>query len=199
MLDNSKESQILAAAKQSFEMLGYKGTTIDQIARLANIGKGTVYTIFKTKEEIFNRIVDEEIKRIQEIEMKIFEEKKDSSVLHEVVYEIFYARSNHPLVKKLNFEMKAHNTWEVVQALRKVEKHTQQQLESMITQLIEKNQLQTYRVDLTAFLIGEIYKGLLTTWEEEHGPLTKEEIGMIFDNIILSGIGAKSRRLQEES
>ncbi len=34
---------------------GYKATTMDQVARLANVGKGTIYTFFKNKEELFSK------------------------------------------------------------------------------------------------------------------------------------------------
>ncbi|GAA3330028.1 hypothetical protein GCM10020331_080890 [Ectobacillus funiculus] len=37
---------IIEAATASFASFGYKATTIDQVAKMANVGKGTIYTFF---------------------------------------------------------------------------------------------------------------------------------------------------------
>lgn len=188
-MDNAKEGQILQAAKSAFEELGYKGTTIEQIARIAKMGKGTIYTVFKTKEEIFNHVVDAEIKKILSTEKERFIDNQEYADLHETIYDFFMIRTHNPLVKKLLYEFKAHNTPEAGAALKKVERETQKQLEEFITLFISKNKLKPYRVDLVAFLIGEIYKVLLTTWEEDHPPLTREEMGQVFEEFIVKGIG----------
>jgi AcrR family transcriptional regulator len=44
---------ILAAATETFARFGFKKTSIDDIARRAGIGKGTVYLHFQSKEELF--------------------------------------------------------------------------------------------------------------------------------------------------
>jgi AcrR family transcriptional regulator len=58
-LDNAHRQAILDAADHMFVRHGYRRTTIEDIAREAGIGKGTVYLHFAKKEEIgsawFNR------------------------------------------------------------------------------------------------------------------------------------------------
>lgn len=49
---DSKCDLILCAAASLFERYGYSKTTIEDIAAAANIGKGTVYLHFSSKEEI---------------------------------------------------------------------------------------------------------------------------------------------------
>jgi AcrR family transcriptional regulator len=46
------KSRILQASMKLFGQYGYKKTTVDEIAREAKIGKGTVYLHFRTKEDI---------------------------------------------------------------------------------------------------------------------------------------------------
>ncbi len=48
---------ILAAATETFARFGFKKTSIDDIARRAGIGKGTVYLHFESKEELFATVV----------------------------------------------------------------------------------------------------------------------------------------------
>jgi TetR/AcrR family transcriptional regulator, fatty acid metabolism regulator protein len=58
---NEKEGKILKAATALFSKYGPKKTTIDDIAKEARIAKGTVYIYFKSKEEIFLAVVNQEI------------------------------------------------------------------------------------------------------------------------------------------
>ncbi|MFD1909464.1 TetR/AcrR family transcriptional regulator [Paenibacillus rhizoplanae] len=32
-----------------FSLFGYKATTMDQVAKIANVGKGTIYTFLRTR------------------------------------------------------------------------------------------------------------------------------------------------------
>lgn len=41
---------IVQAAAQSFALFGYKATTMDQVAKIANVGKGTIYTFLRIKK-----------------------------------------------------------------------------------------------------------------------------------------------------
>lgn len=49
-----KREDILLSAIQSFASKGFSKTTINDIAKTANIGKGTVYEYFKSKDEIIH-------------------------------------------------------------------------------------------------------------------------------------------------
>ncbi len=44
---------ILDAAGKLFQEKGYETTTIYEIAALAELGKGTIYSYFKSKEEVY--------------------------------------------------------------------------------------------------------------------------------------------------
>lgn len=55
----SKRQQILDAAYQVFSRKGYYCTTVDEIIRLADTGKGTVYNYFTSKEQLFYTVVKE--------------------------------------------------------------------------------------------------------------------------------------------
>jgi len=48
-----KVKQIAQASLKLFSKKGYAATSVEQIARAAGIGKGTIYEYFNTKEDIF--------------------------------------------------------------------------------------------------------------------------------------------------
>lgn len=58
-----KRERILDAALEKFQQFGFLKTTVDEIARQAQVGKGTIYSYFKNKEEVLIALVDREFMR----------------------------------------------------------------------------------------------------------------------------------------
>lgn len=54
-----KREIVLDAAYKTFLSEGFEKTSIEKIARAANIGKGSVYLYFKSKEELFITLMEE--------------------------------------------------------------------------------------------------------------------------------------------
>jgi TetR/AcrR family transcriptional regulator, regulator of autoinduction and epiphytic fitness len=52
----ARRAAILDAALQVFGQYGYRRTSMDDIARQAQIGKGTIYLSFTSKEEVFQAL-----------------------------------------------------------------------------------------------------------------------------------------------
>ena len=61
-----KKETILKVSQNLFSRFGLIKTTVDEIARLARIGKGTVYHYFRSKEAIFAEIVEKESRILKE-------------------------------------------------------------------------------------------------------------------------------------
>ena len=59
------KSLIFKSAIRIFSESGYRGATMDDIAANAGLAKGTLYYHFASKEEIFNFIVEEGLKILQ--------------------------------------------------------------------------------------------------------------------------------------
>ncbi len=55
----TKEQQILAAAEQEFLTKGYDGARTTAIAKVAGVTHAMLHYYFRTKEQLFERIVDE--------------------------------------------------------------------------------------------------------------------------------------------
>ncbi|MDD4149205.1 MAG: TetR/AcrR family transcriptional regulator [Bacteroidales bacterium] len=68
-MDNNKEitrENIINGASIAFSKLGYKKTTLDDIAGFTNVSKTGLYYYFKNKEEVFNEVIKKEAKHMQE-------------------------------------------------------------------------------------------------------------------------------------
>jgi len=67
-----KRMQILKIAETLFNRFGIHRTGVDEIARLADVAKGTIYNYFSNKDGLFRELVQEKI--------NIFEKMLESSV-----------------------------------------------------------------------------------------------------------------------
>ena len=94
---------ILEAATKSFSMFGYKATTMDHVAKIANVGKGTIYTFFKNKEELFFEIVNDLIKEMKERADESFDPSSTfMENAHRALMNMLEYRKEHHLTVKLS-------------------------------------------------------------------------------------------------
>ena len=60
-----KRENILHAATDVFSKYGFHGAKMEDIAREANIGKGTIYGYFNSKESLFYEMIKHGIKEYE--------------------------------------------------------------------------------------------------------------------------------------
>lgn len=63
-LDSAKARQILGGARKAFLADGFDGASMNDIARVAGVSKGTIYAYFPSKEALFEALVRED-RRVQ--------------------------------------------------------------------------------------------------------------------------------------
>ncbi|MBS4188790.1 TetR/AcrR family transcriptional regulator [Bacillus sp. FJAT-49705] len=180
---------IIEAATKSFSLFGYKATTMDQVAKIANVGKGTIYTFFKNKEELFDEIISSLIN-----EMKLAADEATNSTpsfhekVHRGLYKILEFRKKHQLTIKLFQEEKEMGTPAVIEVMTKLEDAIIKYLKDQILYAIEKGEIQDCDPELTAFIMLKLYISLIFDWEKQHRPLEKEEIASLFEQYIFKGL-----------
>ncbi|AOR22243.1 TetR/AcrR family transcriptional regulator [Clostridium taeniosporum] len=74
---NKTKKLIFDSAIEVFSKSGYRGATMDEIATNAGLAKGTLYYNFNSKEEIFNFIVDNGLKILNDEIIAIDESNDD--------------------------------------------------------------------------------------------------------------------------
>ncbi len=184
-----RKQMIIEAATKSFSLFGYKATTMDQVAKLANVGKGTIYTFFKNKEELFDEIMLSLMK-----EMKVAAaETIDSSLkfhenLHRALFKMIEFRNQHQLMIKLFQEEREMGTPAVQEMIEKVEQTIISYMKEKLIMGIEKGDIAKCDPELTAFIMIKLYISLIFDWEKKHSPLSKEEIGSLFERFIVKGL-----------
>lgn len=184
-----RKQDILQAATKSFSLYGYKATTMDQVAKLANVGKGTIYTFFANKEELFNEII---IKLIEDMEQKanavINENNSFQENVHFALYEMLDFRREHQLMIKLVQEQRDIGTPIVQDVLNKVEESILSFIEKKISAAISRGEIKKCDPEIFAYIIFVTYISLIFDWEEKRGALSKEQIAEIFKLYIFNGL-----------
>jgi AcrR family transcriptional regulator len=61
--DSAKRRQIIEGARRAFLTNGFDAASMNEIARAAGVSKGTLYVYFKSKEELFEAIVEAQIQQ----------------------------------------------------------------------------------------------------------------------------------------
>ncbi|KYC97173.1 TetR family transcriptional regulator [Heyndrickxia sporothermodurans] len=184
-----RKQLIIDAATKSFSLFGYKATTMDQVAKLANVGKGTIYTFFKNKDELFDEIVTTLIKDMKESA----EEAMDPNLsffenVHNVLFRILEFRKKHQLTIKLFQEEKDMGTPAVSEVIQKVENAVLNYIMGIIQGAMDKGEIKKCDPEITAFIILKLYISLIFDWEKHHRPLEKEEIADLFESYLFKGL-----------
>lgn len=184
-----RRQDILDAATKSFSLFGYKATTMDQVAKLANVGKGTIYTFFANKEELFNEII---LKLIKDMEQKAnaviepYHPFEDN--VHAALYEMLDFRREHQLMMKLVQEQRDIGTPIVKDVLYKVEESILTFIENKVKGAIARGEIKECDPKIFAYILFHTYISLIFDWEEKRAALSKEEIAEIFQTYIFNGL-----------
>ncbi|MGL5316051.1 MAG: TetR/AcrR family transcriptional regulator [Peptostreptococcaceae bacterium] len=184
-----KKQDILEGAYKSFVNFGYKGTTMEQVAKMANVGKGTIYNFFNTKEELLEEIVWSHLKEIRDVAEGLEDERLSlEENLESILFGIFKFKKENQLIIKLMQEEKTLETKEVKNLLSRVDDQINNYIKQKIQLGINRGELKECDADVTAFVIRKLYIALITDWEEKNKSFTKEELLELVKLYILNGI-----------
>ena len=171
-----RRQEILEAAAKSFSLFGYKATTMDQVAKIANVGKGTIYTFFANKEELFNAIVVKMIDAMKaEAEKVAVEGASFEKNAHAQLMQMLKFRETHLLYAKLIDEEKELRTPAVGEVLEEIEKVTVDYIKEKIEKAIKRGELKPCDTELIAYLLFKAYFALVADWGKTHAEDLEEE------------------------
>ncbi|MEH3116485.1 MAG: TetR/AcrR family transcriptional regulator [Methylorubrum populi] len=75
--ESDKRRQILEGARQVFMTSGFDGASMGEIAKAANVSKGTLYVYFDSKEALFEALTTEEKEGLAEALFRLDEDDPD--------------------------------------------------------------------------------------------------------------------------
>lgn len=186
----NKKLAILEAATKSFSMFGYKATTIEQVAKLAKIGKGTVYNFFESKEQLLKEAV---LLMINEMK-KETENNFDPSLsfmenVHQSIMRLLKYREQHLLFAKLLEEERQLQTPEVIEMITSINREIVTYISDKLRLAIERGEIRPCNVEVVAFVFLKSYLALVVEWQMTYSePLSEKEIAQVIQQTIINGL-----------
>lgn len=155
------KEEIITAAKEVFRKYGYKKTTMDDIAAALNRGKTSLYYYYKSKDELFQAVVDKEAEQMKERLIKAIssqptnEKKIEQYILTrmQVLKELsmFYEAIQNELFDHLKYINLARQNFDVEEV---------QMLTALIQKGVNDGDFSVEKVNHSAEAILSILKGL---------------------------------------
>ncbi len=182
-----REERVLDAAAALLVRWGYRKTTIDDVAREAGVGKGTIYLRWKNKNDLFRAAIWREFQKVTAEMKQRMAADPEGGLVHRVWTHGMLAVCSHPLVAAL---IKGH--LDIFQGL--IDAFDQQTLNQLFDHTEESlTRLQSVglvRADLSVsvitFLIGALKLGLIYAADfagQAHTPSTEQLAEAISDLI----------------
>jgi AcrR family transcriptional regulator len=187
-----RRRQVLDAAARSFETFGYKATTMDQVAKLAGVGKGTIYTFFANKEQLFEEIMSGMIAELRDMADRTLRPGLPfADNLMEVLHRLLDYREQHALAVKLAQEVRDIGTPMAREGLEKLERAVVGYIARHVKEAVDKGEIKRCDPELTAYVMLKTYLALTAESYHLHKPLDKEEVLNYFRTYWMEGLAAR--------
>ncbi len=175
-----KEEQIIEAARELFTTYGYKRVSMDEIAKQANVTKKTVYSYFKSKEDLLKYFINDEIKKMK----KIVENTENIDLpyftnVHNVIISLIEYKNESQFLRSIVRESEVFGNSVIIENLKQIDHEIRKYISKRLQEAIDKKYIEVDDVEITAFLIYKMYIALMFEWSD-----TKIDKQKIADNII---------------
>lgn len=188
-----REKQIKEAALRLFSERGFHNTTVTQIAEAAELGKGTIYWYWKSKEDLAFSLVEEMLRDF----VRLIEKARDgegpvADRFEHLVAEMaeLYYQEREYLRLLWKFRADRHYIFSP-DYTRKVTSYyvrMRKALEEIVEQGIGGGELREVDPKRTAFILLGIAEGLELEWLENEGDFSMREALMEIMEIFIAGI-----------
>ena len=164
---NEKKRSIALAAIPLLAKLGLAKTSVEAIAREANVAKGTVYLYFKTKEEIVLEIWNYVNQLLDKKRTENFKKNLTSSEKMSLYFNFSVLEENHSM--DILLKLLAMNMSTILNFSHKeLEKHFKQErlkeidtLEKILREGVSKKEFKPININLIANLFANSFQGTI--------------------------------------
>ena len=169
MAVSKTKAKLVDVARQLFAKMGVENTTMNDIALASKKGRRTLYTYFKSKEDIYMAVVESELDMLSDM-MKRVAEKNISP--DEKMIEMIYTRLD--AVKEVVFRngtLRANffrDIWRVEKVRRRFDAKEILLFKDVLREGVEKGVFRIDDIDMTAELVHYCVKGIEVPYIRGH-------------------------------
>ena len=153
--------KLLDAARQLFAVVGFEKTTMNDIALASNKGRRTLYTYFKSKDDILLAVVESEMDRLYKILSALVEQDMPAD---EKLMTFLYTRLNTmKMIVTRNGTIRAdffRDIWRVEKARKRINIQETLLLKKILNDGVEEGIFEIPDIKATAYIIHQALRGL---------------------------------------
>ena len=190
-----KEEQIVSSAKKLFTTYGYKRVSMDEIAKEANVTKKTIYSYFKSKEELLKFLVNQEILNMKKIADKIEDENIPYfENVHNVVYSLIEYKAKSNFLNSITKEYQIFSNITILDCLKQIDAEINEYISKKLKEAIRKKYIIEIDADMTAFIIYKMYISLMFEFNEKK--INKQKLADVIVKILKDGLERKDDKVE---
>jgi AcrR family transcriptional regulator len=157
-----RQSEIIAAARNVFAEKGYIAATVDEIAALAALAKGTIYVYFDSKEQIYNAVLENDLDALRALTLeKIAAAETAKEKISAYVNARFkYCEERRDFFRIMYIEPSGSPVLSKVKA-REWLREPVRQLTAAIESAIAKKQIHAWPAETLAWTVADLTSGAL--------------------------------------
>ena len=161
MPTSKTKAKLVDVARQLFAKMGVENTTMNDIALASKKGRRTLYTYFKSKEDIYMAVVESELDILLDTMRRVAEKNISPD---EKILELIYTRLD--VVKEVvyrNGTLRAYffrDIWRVEKVRKRFDEKEVLLFKSVLREGVEKGVFQIDDIDMTAELLHYCVKGI---------------------------------------
>ena len=169
MTVSKTKAKLVDVARQLFAKMGVENTTMNDIALASKKGRRTLYTYFKSKDEIYLAVVESELDILSDMMKRVAD--KDISPDKKII-EMIYTRLD--AVKEVvyrNGTLRANffrDIWRVEKVRKRFDAKEMQRFKSVLKEGQDKGVFHVDDVEMTAALVHYCVKGIEVPYIRGH-------------------------------
>lgn len=169
MAVSKTKAKLVDVARQLFAKMGVENTTMNDIALASKKGRRTLYTYFKSKEDVYMAVVESELDILSDMMKEVAE--KDISPDQKII-EMIYTRLD--AVKEVvyrNGTLRANffrDIWRVEKVRKRFDIKEIQLFKAVLSEGVEKGVFEIDDIDMTADLVHYCVKGIEVPYIRGH-------------------------------
>jgi AcrR family transcriptional regulator len=180
-----RRETILDAGRKLFKDKGFEATTVDEIATVAELGKGTIYSYFKSKDEIYIAILETEFEVLKEWMNQAIAKATSAVNALNNLYETFiqYNRERRGFIEAVFVQVDQQSSvrlGDAVIGLREKSSEWAEMVTKVLQWGIERGEFDQFEVDKMAKTVIGLILGLIV--QSEMGQI-KEDLSTYRDTI----------------
>lgn len=191
MAISKTKTLLVDVARQLIAKNGLENTTMNEIAVASNKGRRTLYTYFKSKEEIYMAVIQAELKRLYERMEEVA--RKSISPEEKMVQLIFAHLEAVKEVVSRNGNLRAEffrDVWQVESVRKTFDKNEISLFRRVLNEGVDKGVFDIRNVRLTAELTHYCLKGCEVPYiYGRYAVKTSEELFVYVKRVVLRSLG----------